>query len=324
MQSKFAIGIDIGATRTKIGLVQAPSRLVKHQTISSHLDGPGPEQFLAGVEPVVERYLAAYPIAGIGISLCSLVDDARTGSLLSVNAPALNHWNINAYFRGRFGRPVLLGNDVAAHALAEYRFGAGQGVERMLCLALGTGLAAACISNGSVLETWGCVSADAGRVILQPDAAVACNAGVVGSAEALCGKSHIERLARRAYQRENISARGVISAARKGDPIAVEVMAEIGRSVGHLLAILSPVFFPQRIVITGGTAEAGEGFFHAIRSRYDELIGAYMAFLGGLTTGTPRPVEIVKGRLGPGAAILGTVAGFFPGEEPEPRPESSG
>jgi predicted NBD/HSP70 family sugar kinase len=116
----------------------------------------------------------------------------------------------------------------------------------------------------------------------------------------------------------------VISAAREdSDPRASAVMAEIGRSVGHLLAILSPIFFPQRIVITGGTAEAGEAFFQAIRDRYHKLIGPFMTSLAELATGTPRQVEIVKGRLGPDAAILGAVAGFFPSEEPDPGPGST-
>ncbi len=306
--SVYAIGIDVGATTTKIGLVQAPGVLLDHQAIPSRLSGNDPALFLAGVERVAGRYAAAYPLAGIGVSLCSLINAGHTGALLSVNAPGLNHLDIQRALAERFGCPVVVGNDVASYALAEYHFGAGQGVSRLLCLALGTGLAIACILDGRPLETWGGVPADAGRIILEPEAEVTCNGGVRGSAEALCGTAHIERLARAAYRREGILARDVIQAARRGDdPTAAAIMVEIGRSVGHLLAILSPVFFPQRIVITGGTAEAGEGFFQSIRYRHAALIGPYMTSLSELETGAPHPIEIVKGELGPEAAVLGAV-----------------
>jgi glucokinase len=316
MQNCYAVGIDVGATTTKIGLVQAPDRLLDHQTIPSQLSGNDPTPFLTAAGQVIERFVASYPVAGIGVSLCSLINVEHTGALLSVNAPALNHFDMKASLTDRFGCPVLVGNDVAAYALAEYHFGAGQGVKRLLCLALGTGLAIACILHGRVLETWGGVPADAGRIILQPEAEVTCNGGVRGSAEALCGTAQIERLGRIGYQRKDITAREVILAAQQGaDPAAAKIMAEVGRSVGHLLAILSPVFFPQRIVITGGTAEAGEALFQAIRERYAGLIGPYMVSLAGLETGTARPVEIVKGQLGPDAAILGSAVSFFEGKE---------
>ena len=107
------------------------------------------------------------------------------------------------------------------------------------------------------------------RIILEPDADVRCKAGVRGSAEALCGVANIERLARLAYRREDVSAREVIEASRAGDALAGQVMAQIGGHAGHLLALLSPIFFPQRILITGGTAEAGDPLFEAARRRYD-------------------------------------------------------
>ena len=65
------------------------------------------------------------------------------------------------------------------------------------------------------------------------------------------------------------------------------------------------MFFPQRIVITGGTAEAGEALLTSLRGRFHELIGEYMQELNYLETGERRPVEILKGELGPEAAMIG-------------------
>jgi len=312
----FAVGIDIGASNTKIGLVRgdAPARIVAGHTIPTRLHGSDADPFIADICAVVKQLADGAQITRIGVSLCSVINADHTGAFLSVNAPALNHFNIKAAFEARFGCSVRVINDVNAYALAESHFGAGQGArsaqgaQRLLCIALGTGLAIASINDGRLLETWAGVCADAARIILEPAADVACNGGVRGSAEALCGMAAIERHGRRRYGRDDISARAIISAARAGnDPIAAAIMAEVGDHVGHLLAILSPIFFPQRIVITGGTSEAGEPLFGAIRARYAALIGDYMANLALLETGVARPVDIVKGALGPEAAILGSV-----------------
>ena len=308
----LAIGIDVGASNTKIGLVDSRARLLDHHVLPSHLEGSDPTPFLEMISAVIRQYTPGRAVQGIGVSLCCLVNAEHTGALLSVNAPALNGLNIQQALHDRFGCAVQVLNDVQAYALAEYHHGAGRGAERLLCLALGTGLAIAVILHGRCYETWGGVPADAGRIILQPEAEARCNAGVRGSAEALCGVAQIERLARAAGGDETLSARQVIAAAREqSDERAVQVMGEIGGHVGHLLALLSPVYFPQRILVTGGTAEAGEPLFRAIRARYATLIGDYMTELARLERGEARPVEILKGGLGPEASILGAAWGFL-------------
>jgi N-acetylglucosamine repressor len=227
-----------------------------------------------------------------------------------VNAPALNNLDIKSAFESRFGFPVRVINDVNAFALAEYLLGAGRNTQRMLCLALGTGLAVSALVRGQIIEIWGGVAADAARIILKPESNRICQGGVRGSAEALCGTAYIEDRARELYGREDINAHQVISSAREGlDPVACQIMTEVGCHAGHLLALLSPVFFPQRIVITGGTAQAGECLFSAIRDRFQTLIGAYFAELAHLETGGDKGqgVEIVKGMLGLDAATIGAV-----------------
>lgn len=311
-----AIGIDVGGTTTKIGLVrslgESPGwQMVDHCVLPSNLKSTDPNPFLGAVFKVVEEYRQQQTVAGIGICLCSLLNEEHTGSMLSVNAPALDGLDIQQTFAERFGCPVRVQNDVNAYALAEYTFGAGRGVRRLLVLGLGTGLAIAVIRNGVVIESWAGVPADAGRIALIPDAAVSCAAGVRGSAESLIGTAHIERLARSHYQR-HLPARQVILAAAAGeDPRAAAVIAEIGANAGHLLALLSPVFFPERILITGGTSEAGAPLFTAIRQRYSQLIGDYMSGLAALAGGAPSPVEIVKGALGPEASVLGAALEFL-------------
>jgi predicted NBD/HSP70 family sugar kinase len=129
----------------------------------------------------------------------------------------------------------------------------------------------------------------------------------------LLGTAYIEDRARELCGREDITAHQVIAAARDAqDPIACQIMSEVGQHAGHLLALLSPVFFPERIIITGGTAQAGESLFSAMWERYQSLIGAYLSRLIYLESGlVDQRVEIVKGVLGPDAATIGAVLNLF-------------
>jgi glucokinase len=309
---KVAVGIDIGATNTKIALVDSTGSLLAHQTIPSNLKAATPQPFLEQAYAIVEGYLEAHPVSGIGIALCSLVNETHTGSFLSVNAPALDGLDIQAAFAQRFGLPVRVINDVAAHALAEYHFGAGGGVRRLLCLALGTGLCIAVLYDGRFVENWGGVTAEAARMILDPASPYRCQAGVRGSAEALLGTAYIESEAAAISGIPGRRAHEIIALARGGDdPIASRVLAQVGAHAGHLLALLSPVFFPQRILITGGTAEAGDALFLPTRRRFQELIGAYLTEIARLETGSAAPFEIIKGVLGPDAAALGAALPFI-------------
>lgn len=303
------IGIDVGATATKVSLVNPIGQILDYQTIPSNLKTPSPDLFLEDVSAITAEFIQNSAVIGIGIALCSLVNEDHNGAFLSVNAPALNNLNIKSAFESRFCLPVRVINDVNAFALAEYHLGAGRNTQRMLCLALGTGLAVSALVKGQVIEIWGGVAADAARIILDLESTRICQGGVRGSAESLCGTAYIEDRAQELYGREDISAHQVISAARAGrDPVASQIMTEVGRHAGHLLALLSPVFFPQRIVITGGTAQAGESLFSAMRDRFHTLIGAYFEELTLLETGVEgQGIQIVKGLLGPDAATIGAV-----------------
>jgi glucokinase len=303
------IGMDVGGTTTKISLVNAMGQILDYRTIPSNLKTPLPDRFLADVSAIITHFTKEFQVSGMGIALCSLVNKDQSGAFLAVNAPALNNLDIKSAFESRFGFPVRVINDVNAFALAEYHLGAGRDTQRLLCLALGTGLAISVLLKGQVIENWGGVAADAARIILEPSSQRRCQAGVPGSAEALIGTAYIEDRARELYGRKGLNAHQVISAARDdADLLACQIITEVGHHAGHLLALLSPVFFPQRIVITGGTAQAGECLFSAIRQRYQGLIGAYFQELTYLETGERgQPVQIVKGVLGPDAATIGAV-----------------
>lgn len=309
--SPIVLSVDIGGTSTKFGLVQPDGTVIQRGQIPTDAHGDSPDAFFArlfaALDPLARG--AGNALLGIGISAHGEVDRERRRPIIAGNTPALRNVDVRGAFEKHYGLPVVMNNDLTAHALGEYHYGSGSGIERFMCLAMGTGLGAAMIVAGKPLIIDGGNSGNTGLIILDPRAPRDTN-GIKGSAEGLCGVPGIERLARERYGRD-VPAREVIAAARAGtDAAAVEIMAQIGTWIGQTLASLSVIFYPHRIAITGGTASAGDVLLNACRAQFDLLVGDFFRDLAANTGGHFRDVEIVLGK-GSDTGLLGAAVELF-------------
>lgn len=313
MPVPLVLACDIGGTATKLGLIQ-PNGTVLHATrIPTEAHGTDPAPFFARLFVALDALLAqagAAPLLGIGVSAHGEVDRERRRPIIAGNTPALRNVDVRGMIEQRYQRPVVMNNDLTAHALGEYYFGCGHGVERFMCLAMGTGLGAGVIINGQPLIIDGGNSGNTGLIILDPHAPRDTN-GIRGSAEGLIGVPGIERLAQARYGHP-LTAHEVITRAREGaDPIATAIMTEIGQWVGQTLASLSVIFYPHRIALTGGTASAGTGLLAAVRAQFDGLVGDFFRDLAANTGGNFRDVEIVLGVGGADTGLRGAAVELF-------------
>lgn len=306
------LGIDIGGTRTKLGLVSPDGEIRLSRKIPTDAKGTSANAFFARLFAATDAMLAEAQIEllGIGISAHGEVDRERRRPIIASNTPALRNVDVRGAVEARYGLPVVMNNDLTAHALGKSFFGSGKGIERFMCMALGTGLGAALIVDGVPLIIDGGNSGNTGLIILDPAGARDGN-GIRGSAEGLCGVAGIERLAQERYGRF-VPAHEVITAARNGsDPLAAAVMTQIGAWLGQTLASLSVIFYPHRIALTGGTASAGDVLLNACRATFDDLVGAFFRDLAANTGGNFRDVEIVIGEGGGETGLLGAVVELF-------------
>ena len=309
---QYALGIDIGGTHTKLGIVDAQGQVSLHWKFTTNATGDDPHDFLQRLEQHIRDVLSQFDreISGIGLSVHGHLDAKRQQQILGNSTPALRGINLFDFIRNRFHHEPIINNDLTAHALSEYYFGVGDGAKRFLCLALGTGIGAGVIVEGQPIRYIDGTAGDAGRIILDPNASPD-NYGVSGSAEALCGVAGIERLAYEHYGKF-VKAQDVISAARTGnDPIAQGIMQTVGRYLGRLLAILSPVLLPERIALTGGTTEAGSVLLQACQQEFDRLMGAYHNTLAQLSPAYYAPVSIVYGKMRGESGVVGSVVELF-------------
>ncbi len=305
--NRIAVGIDIGGTHTKLGLVDSAGQISAFRRIPTEAQGTDPGPFLARLLNNVDELLAAEAdVVGIGVSMHGELDSERRGPIIAGNTPALRNFDMRGTLEARYRLPVDVYNDLTAHSLGEYYFGTGRGVERFMCLAIGTGLGAGVIVRGKPLIIDGGNSGNTGLIILDPDGPVD-NNGIRGSAEVLCGVRGIERLARERYGFP-VPAHQVIAAAREGtDPVATAIIRQIGAYLGQTLASLSVIFYPHRIALTGGTAAAGPVLLDSCRESFEALVGPFFRDIAANTRGHFREVEIVLGEQGNETALLGAV-----------------
>jgi glucokinase len=192
--------------------------------------------------------------------------------------------------------------DLAAAALGESRFGAGRGVARFLCAALGTGANAAAVVDGALVDTaWGCLG-DAGHVVVEPDGPP-CPCGGRGCLEAVASGY---ALARDGAPLGLADGRAVTEAARRGHEAAHALLERAGTALGRAIASWSALVWPERVAVAGGLSAAGELLLEPARRELQRVGAPYI--VGRL--------ELVPAELGADAALVGASLSALPAPPP--------
>ncbi|HMG12036.1 MAG TPA: ROK family protein, partial [Gemmatimonadaceae bacterium] len=185
----------------------------------------------------------------------------RSAMVHNANLPALREFPLRRTLEERLSLDCRLEVDSNAAVLAEYRYGAGQGSTRLLGVTVGTGLGGGVIIDGALLRYTGECAGDLGHIILDPNGRL-CTCGARGCLEAMVDSASLSERGGGRPVRE------IIGSARAGDELARAALAETGQWLGLGLASLSPIFSPDRIVVGGGIAAAGDFLLNATRASY--------------------------------------------------------
>ncbi|MBR2224031.1 MAG: ROK family protein [Christensenellaceae bacterium] len=252
-------GIDIGGTKCAV-LHADYSDGECHITSKNSFktaDYKNPMDALAKMEEL----LSLHPFSAIGIS-CGGPLDSKKGIILSPpNLPGWDEINIKEYFEEKFAVPCHINNDANACALAEWKIGAGKGMDNVIFMTFGTGLGAGLILDGKLFAGTNDMAGEIGHVRLSPFGSV--GYGKAGSAEGFCSGSGIRQLALSRLlelkqlgirhflheKGEELSAYDVFLAARKGDALAKDIIHITGEKLGEICAILVDLLNPEAIVI---------------------------------------------------------------------------
>jgi glucokinase len=279
-QQPLGIGIDIGGTNTKFGIVNHRGEILYRGAISTR-KRELPEEF---VEDLYEALLPAIEEAGGMSHFKGIGIGAPNGNFYKGTiefAPNLL-WkgvvNMVDIVRKRFGIPAALTNDANAAAVGEMMYGAARGMKDFIVITLGTGVGSGIVSNGQLILGHDGFAGELGHTIIIPGGRKHWGTDAHGSLEAYCSATGVALTAKeflenrpeeksllRSIPSEELEAKSVFDAAEKGDKLAQDVFAFTGEILGRALANFVMFSSPEAIILFGGLTKAGDLLTGSIR-----------------------------------------------------------
>ncbi len=309
-----AIGIDIGGSATKLGIVTKEGEVIQRdivQTPSSFSAGKIMELIAKRIDTLLSRAEAAgLEITGAGISICGYMEEGGKAPDY-INLHALDHYPVVKELQERFYFPAIMDNDMNCGVLGEYYFGGGKGEKRLMVMTVATGIGMAVMIDGKVLRFHRGTIGNPGHIILDPNGPI-CVAGCRGCLESLASaRAIIQRAENVALaQRETklkefmitkgkLTPEDVFIAAERGDKAAQEIWQWTGAWLGRGLASWVEIFGPEIVIVGGGIAQAGKWLLEPLKEEFNRCGEPYF---------TRSVREIKQSQLGQHVAMLGAAA----------------
>ena len=300
MKSKFIIGVDLGATNVKIGLVNSRGKILTRGVLSTR-SFVSRQKLLNGIADtihniLIDNKLQKRDIIGIGIGLPGPIDFKKGLVHYLPNIPGWKNFPIRKWFGLKTKLPVFVDNDVNLITLAEQRLGAGRNTNNMICITLGTGVGGGIIIDKGIYRGSSFSAGEVGHIPIVRDGP-RCNCGGKGCVERFVGNRYILKLAKTKLKKQSLSLKELDKLAYAGNSKAIAIWQEVGRNIGVALVGVVNLLNPEKIVIGGGVSKAGKILFDEIRKTIR---------LRAMPT-QAKTVKVVKARFGDDAGILGAM-----------------
>ncbi|HVX49901.1 MAG TPA: ROK family protein [Chitinophagaceae bacterium] len=268
----LAIGIDIGGTGTKFGIVDRVGNVLFSGEISTkkhkHVDTFINELHKA-VTPLIEKAGGVGRIKGIGVGAPN--GNFYTGTIeYAPNLPWKGIVPLAKLVQDKFQLPVVLTNDANAAAIGEMMYGAAQGMKDFIMITLGTGVGSGIVANGHLIYGHDGFAGELGHTIIIPGGRYHEGTGKYGSLESYASatgvrltalevlKQHDQPSLLRKIPEDDIDSKKVYDAAMAGDEIAKEIFEYTGKILGMALANFVMFSSPEAIILFGGLTKAGD------------------------------------------------------------------
>lgn len=282
---EFAIGIDVGGTTAKFGIVNHRGEISnrgnlptnKHNDVNKFID-----ELYDEMQPAIKEIGGEELIKGIG-----------------VGAPNGNYYNgtieyaPNLRWRGviplaklisdKFNKPCTLTNDANAAAVGEMMYGAARGMRDFIMITLGTGVGSGIIANGQLILGHDGFAGELGHTVIRPKGRLHSGTGMRGTLEtyasatgiALTAKEMLDKNSKeksllRKIPSKKLDSKAVYEAAAKGDKIAKDVFKFTGQILGEALANFVMFSSPEAIILFGGVIKAGKLLMDPVKKHMEK------------------------------------------------------
>ncbi len=280
---QLAIGIDIGGTGTKFGIVDRVGNLLfssemstrKHDTIESFI-----EELHQKMLPMIDQAGGIGRFIGIGVGAPN--GNYYSGTIeYAPNLPWKGIIPLAKMMRDVFHLPVVLTNDANAAASGEMMYGAAKDMKDFIMITLGTGVGSGIVANGQLIYGHDGFAGELGHTIIIPDGRYHAGTGKHGSLESYASATGVvltaqELLARddqpsllRVIPIEELDSKKVYEAAIKGDALAKEIFDFTGKILGMALANFVMFSSPEAIILFGGLTKSGDLLLKPVREHME-------------------------------------------------------
>ena len=303
------IGVDVGGTNVKIALVSDKGKIVYSNSIPTRAE-MGYEYTVNSMKDAIrdllkETKMKSNDIEGMGFGFPGQINKKKGVVRLAPNIPGWVNVPIANIMEKEFGILTRVDNDVRTATLGELNYGAGVGCENLVCITVGTGIGSGLVVNGKLVRGANNAAGEIGHIKLTNIGGPLCGCGDRGCLEAYASGPSIVALAEeyirggkstkyRELANPDITPYIVAVAAKEGDPVARQIFRIMGEYIGMGLTSVVNLLNPEKIIIGGGVAEAGDILFEPIR----ETIAKRAMTI-------QREVEIVPAQLGNTAGVIG-------------------
>ena len=281
---QLVIGIDIGGTGTKFGIVDRDGNVLfsseistkKHPTVESFIN-----DLYDALSELIERSGGRGRIKGIGVGAPN--GNYYTGTIeYAPNLPWKGIIPLAELLEAKFKLPVTLTNDANAAAIGEMMYGAAKGMKDFIMITLGTGVGSGIVANGQLIYGHDGFAGELGHTIVIPDGRFHPGTGKKGSLESYASATGVRNTAIEILEKttepsllrdtptDKLDSKAVYEAAIQGDKVALEIFEFTGKILG--LALANAIMFssPEAIVLFGGLTKAGDLILKPTKEHMEE------------------------------------------------------
>lgn len=312
----YYVGIDLGGTNTKIGLLNIEGDILKSSIIKT-LSSEGVDKTMERIWGVIqelakETNINVEDIKGIGMGIPGPVEEQSIVAFFA-NFPWGTNVNIKEKLEKITGIETKLDNDANIIALGEAKYGAAKGSKSSVTVALGTGIGGGIYVNGMLISGFKGAGGEIGHMKIVKEGRL-CGCGQRGCFEAYASATGLirEAVSRLTVNKQNLlytmiegniaglEAKDIFDAAKEGDVFSLDLVDYEAEYLAMGIANILNIINPETIVLGGGVALAGDILLEPLRKKLEKY--ALPVTLEGL--------KIVQGVLGNEAGIKGAVGLF--------------
>ncbi|MCB9771407.1 MAG: ROK family protein [Candidatus Omnitrophica bacterium] len=295
----LVLGIDVGGTNIKLGIVDDNGRILSRSSIPTKSYNRNRNDLIKAIFAEVRRLLGEAKIAfsklkGIGIGLPGQIDPDKGQVIFLPNIPGWENVSLCKIFEKEFNVPTLIENDVNMITLGEWRFGSGKGKNDLLCMTLGTGVGGGLILDGQLYRGARFVAGEIGHIPLN-EQGPACSCGGYGCLERYVGNRVLLKKIVQIFGDKELTIPAVNKLAQQGNKKALKFFEETATHLGNGLVGVVNLLNPPLIIIGGGVSHNHKFLFPTIR----KVIQARAMKV------QKEILKIIHAKLGDDAGILG-------------------